>query len=135
MDALTIRDRKGKLEGLNLTILGDICTAGWRDRTFTCWENLEWDHTVRAGDVDAARTGELGGRRTVRRVIRIEESPGRRRRGSIGLRVQTERLHEPSLCARTNIFSLYHFTPTRLKFAKPDAIVLHPGPMISRPGD
>ncbi len=24
LDALTIRDRKGKLEGLNLTILGDI---------------------------------------------------------------------------------------------------------------
>ena len=44
------------------------------------------------------------------------------------LRVQTERLHEPALSASDYIL-LYQLNAERLRRAKPDAIVLHPGPM------
>src|SRR5205823_12221468 len=46
----------------------------------------------------------------------------------IVLRVQTERLHEPPLSANDYVL-LYQLNAERLRFAKPDAIVLHPGPM------
>src|SRR5262249_45313539 len=46
----------------------------------------------------------------------------------IMLRVQTERLHEPSISANDYIHG-YQLNAERLKRAKPDALVLHPGPM------
>jgi aspartate carbamoyltransferase catalytic subunit len=47
----------------------------------------------------------------------------------IVLRVQTERIHEPALAAEEYILG-YQLTPERLRLAKPEALVLHPGPMI-----
>ena len=64
----------------------------------------------------------------IRRVPRIEEALD----GAdvvIVLRVQQERLHEPALPLDEYIL-LYQLTPERLKLARPDALVLHPGPMI-----
>src|SRR5262249_44925073 len=46
----------------------------------------------------------------------------------IMLRVQTERLHEPSISANDYILG-YQLNAERLRRAKSDAIVLHPGPM------
>jgi hypothetical protein len=46
----------------------------------------------------------------------------------LGLRVQTERLYEPSISLNDYIL-LYQLSADRMKYAKPDAIVLHPGPL------
>jgi aspartate carbamoyltransferase catalytic subunit len=43
--------------------------------------------------------------------------------------VQTERLNEPAIAVDEYVMG-YQLTPERLKLAKADAIVLHPGPMI-----
>src|SRR5258708_6651265 len=45
------------------------------------------------------------------------------------LRVQQERLHEPALAIDEYILQ-YQLTPSRLRIAKPDALVMHPGPMV-----
>ena len=47
----------------------------------------------------------------------------------IVLRVQEERMHEPALPPAEYILR-YQLTPERLRRAKPNALVLHPGPMI-----
>jgi aspartate carbamoyltransferase catalytic subunit len=63
-----------------------------------------------------------------RRTPRIEEAL----EGAdviIVLRVQTERIHEPALAAEEYILG-YQLTPERLRLARPNALVLHPGPMI-----
>ena len=44
------------------------------------------------------------------------------------LRVQTERMHEPTLSAEEYIL-LYQLNAERLRLAKPEAMILHPGPM------
>ncbi len=62
LDALTIRDREGTLEGLNVTILGDISIAAWRGRISTCSRNLAPHHALRAADVGAARFEALAPR-------------------------------------------------------------------------
>jgi aspartate carbamoyltransferase catalytic subunit len=45
------------------------------------------------------------------------------------LRVQSERINEPPISMDDYILR-YQLTPERLRGAKPDAIVLHPGPII-----
>ena len=64
----------------------------------------------------------------VKRVMRIEDALN----GAdvvMVLRVQTERIHEPSLATEEYVLR-YQLTPERLGLAKPGALVLHPGPMI-----
>jgi aspartate carbamoyltransferase catalytic subunit len=65
---------------------------------------------------------------SIRRITRIAEAL-QDADVVITLRVQQERLHEPSLALDEYILQ-YQLTPERLRLAKPDALVLHPGPMI-----
>jgi aspartate carbamoyltransferase catalytic subunit len=129
LDALTIRDRKGGIDNLNVTILGDIqhsrvarsnlhLLGKFGCRFTLCgpamWVPRELQQIVPHGT-------------SVRRVFKIEEAL----EGAdvvMVLRVQTERLHEPALSANDYIL-LYQLNSDRLRRAKPDAIVLHPGPM------
>src|ERR1700688_4760597 len=64
----------------------------------------------------------------IRRVTRIEEAL-ENADVVLTLRVQQERLHEPALAIDEYILQ-FQLTPERLRRAKPDALVLHPGPMI-----
>ncbi len=126
LDALTIRDRLGTLENLNVVIIGDILHS-------------------RVARSDLHLLGRFGCRFTlcgpamwiprefeclnvpVRRSARIDEAL--EADVVIVLRVQQERLHEPSLSLDEYIL-LYQLTPERLRRARPNALVLHPGPMI-----
>lgn len=47
----------------------------------------------------------------------------------IGLRIQNERIGSPLLASSSEYFKTYGITPERLAKAKPDALVMHPGPM------
>jgi aspartate carbamoyltransferase catalytic subunit len=64
----------------------------------------------------------------IRRTLCIEEAL-ERADVVMTLRVQTERIHEPAL-APDEYIAGYQLTPQRLRRAKPDALVMHPGPMI-----
>jgi aspartate carbamoyltransferase catalytic subunit len=45
------------------------------------------------------------------------------------LRLQNERMNGPLLPSAQEFFKSYGLTPEKLALAKPDAIVMHPGPM------
>jgi aspartate carbamoyltransferase catalytic subunit len=127
LDALTIRDRKGKLEGWNVTILGDILHS-------------------RVARSNIHLLGKFGARITlcgpamwipkqleelapqVRRTTCIDEAL-READVIMVLRTQTERIHEPSLSADEYVLG-YQLTEERLRLAPSDALVMHPGPMI-----
>jgi aspartate carbamoyltransferase catalytic subunit len=129
LDALTIRDRKGTLHNLNVTILGDIAHSrvarsnlhllGKFGCRFTLcgpamWVPRELEHIGPPGT-------------PIRCVYRVEEAL-EDADVIIVLRVQTERLHEPSL-SHTDYLLLYQLNAERMKLAKPDALILHPGPI------
>jgi aspartate carbamoyltransferase catalytic subunit len=129
LDALTIRDRKGSIENLNVTILGDIQHSrvarsnihllGKFGCRFTLCGPAMWVPR------ELEKIGPPGA--AIRRVFRIEEAL----EGAdvvLVLRVQTERLHEPALSVADYVL-LYQLNAERLRRAKPDAVVLHPGPM------
>jgi aspartate carbamoyltransferase catalytic subunit len=65
---------------------------------------------------------------SIRRETRIEEAL-KDADIVLTLRVQTERLHEPALSLDEYILQ-YQLTPQRLRLARPDALVLHPGPIV-----
>jgi aspartate carbamoyltransferase catalytic subunit len=45
------------------------------------------------------------------------------------LRVQRERMNRAHIPSEQEYFRVYGLTPDKLAYAKPDAIVMHPGPM------
>ncbi|MDO4897360.1 MAG: aspartate carbamoyltransferase catalytic subunit [Moraxella sp.] len=47
----------------------------------------------------------------------------------IGLRIQNERIGSPLLPSTSEYFKMYGITEARVKLAKPNALVMHPGPM------
>jgi aspartate carbamoyltransferase catalytic subunit len=130
LDALTIRDRKGRLDGLNVTILGDILHSRVARSNLHLLGKFGCRFTLCGPAMWVPRELEclapsLG---SVRRLPRIEEAL----EGAdviIVLRVQQERQHEPALPLDEYVL-LYQLTPERLGLARPDALVLHPGPMI-----
>ncbi len=130
LDALTIRDRRGTLDELNVAILGDVqhsrvarsnihLLGKFGCRFALCgpamWLPCELESLTPPGS-------------TIRRVPRVEEAL----EGAdvvIVLRVQQERHHEPGLPLEEYVL-LYQLTAERLQRAKPNALVLHPGPML-----
>jgi aspartate carbamoyltransferase catalytic subunit len=127
LDALTMRDRKGTLEGLNVTILGDILHSRVARSNIHLLSKFGAHITLCGPSMWVPRELECLAP-NVRRVLRIDEAL----EGAdvvMALRVQTERLHEPAL-APDEYIAGYQLTPDRLRRAKPDALVMHPGPMI-----
>ena len=127
LDALTIRDRKGRLDGVNVTILGDILHSRVARSNIFLLSKFGARITLCGPGMWVPRELELLAP-NIRRVLRVEDALA----GAdvvMVLRVQTERIHEPALAAEEYIL-LYQLTAKRLKLAAPDALVLHPGPMI-----
>jgi aspartate carbamoyltransferase catalytic subunit len=127
LDALTIRDRKGKLEGWNVTILGDILHSRVARSNIHLLSKFGVRITLCGPAMWVPRELEKLAA-NVRVVHRIDEALD----GAdvvMVLRVQTERIHEPAL-APDEYIAGYQLTPARLRLARPDALVLHPGPIV-----
>jgi aspartate carbamoyltransferase catalytic subunit len=127
LDALTIRDRKSTLDGLRLTILGDILHSRVARSNIHLLSKFGAHITLCGPAMWVPRELESLAS-NVRRVTHIDEALD----GAdviIVLRVQTERLHEPALASEEYILQ-FQLTPERLRLARKEALVLHPGPMI-----
>ncbi|HEX8719640.1 MAG TPA: aspartate carbamoyltransferase catalytic subunit [Pyrinomonadaceae bacterium] len=129
LDALTIRQRKGGFAGLRVAILGDLLHS----RVARSNAHLL---TTLGAEVAAAGPGTLappefasvagGGRLTV--FGRVEEAV----EGAdvvMVLRIQRERQDKAFLPSLREYAVHYGLNLKRLRLAKPDAIVMHPGPM------
>jgi aspartate carbamoyltransferase catalytic subunit len=127
LDALTIRDRKGKLEDWNVTISGDILHSRVARSNIHLLSKFGARITLCGPAMWVPRELE-GLAPNLRRTACLEEALD----GAdvvMVLRVQTERIHEPALAADEYVLR-YQLTEKRLRLARPDALVLHPGPMI-----
>ena len=127
LDALTIRDRLGTLEGLQVAIIGDLLHSRVARSNLYLLGQFGCRFTMCGPAMWLPKEFECLGM-PVRRTTRIEEAL----EGAdavLVLRVQQERLHEPALSLDEYILQ-YQLTPERLRNAKPGALVLHPGPMI-----
>ena len=126
LDTLTIRREKGRIEGLDVTICGDITHSrvarsttyalhqlGARVRlagpkTLLPRDASEWGAESMHSDFDEA----------------LEDADV-----VMMLRLQLERMDGAYLPSRREFFRFYGLTRARLSRASPDVLVMHPGPM------
>jgi aspartate carbamoyltransferase catalytic subunit len=125
LDALTIRRHKGDLEGLTIAICGDVSHSRVaRSNIFTLLALGARVRLVGPPTLIPAGIDELG----------VEVFHGMKD-GLAGadivmmLRLQKERMVRGLVPSAREFFRFYGLDAARLAYAKPDALVMHPGPM------
>lgn len=125
LDMFTIQRHKGHLNGLKVAIIGDV------NHSRVARSNIFGLHTMGAEVALCApptlmpvQMEELG----VRTYTRVEEAV----EGAdvvMGLRIQKERQEEGNFPSLREYSAFFGINEENLKYAKPDALVMHPGPM------
>jgi len=126
LDMFTIRRHKGDLGSLCVAVVGDILHSR------VARSQLRALHTLEAGEVRIvapqtlipAQVQTLGARvfHDLRAGVRDADV-------IIMLRLQRERMQGAMLPSEHEYFRLFGLTEERLAAARPDAIILHPGPI------
>ena len=125
LDAFTIRERKGRIAGLKIAIVGDLLHS----RVFRSNILLL---TKLGAEVWACGPPTLMppglDRLGVHATTRVDEAVD----GAdaiMMLRIQLERMQGGFFPSLREYFTVFGMTPERVRLAKPDAIIMHPGPM------
>ncbi len=125
LDALTIRRHKGRIEGLTVAICGDIVHSRVARSNLLLLSALGAKvRFVGPSTLIPAGADRLG-----------VETYTDMRKGLDGadivmmLRLQRERMNGSFIPSSTEYFAYYGLDEKKLAYAKPDALVMHPGPM------
>jgi aspartate carbamoyltransferase catalytic subunit len=127
LDAYTILRHRKRLQGLRAVIVGDIYHSRVARSNVWLWSKFGV-HVTLCGPPELAPEAAASLAPGVRVVRQMEEAL----RGAdvvMVLRVQRERLAGRRLKLREYV-AAYQLTAARLRLAKRDALVMHPGPMI-----
>jgi aspartate carbamoyltransferase catalytic subunit len=125
LDAFTIVERKGRLKGLRVAIVGDLVHSRVLRSNLWLLTKMGADVTVCGpATLLPPGIGALGVRVTTSLDDAIDGVDV-----IMMLRVQHERMHGLFLPSVREYFNLFGLTPARMSLAAPDAIVMHPGPM------
>jgi aspartate carbamoyltransferase catalytic subunit len=125
LDTYTVRERKGRIAGLNVTILGDILYSRVARSNIWALNKLGANVTLCGPSTLVPRVFEEMGCRV---VYDVEEAIANADIINL-LRIQHERQRKtmfPSLGEYTSLFGL---TKARLAKTKPDVLIMHPGPI------
>lgn len=126
LDMYTIRHYKGDFAGLTVAIVGDILHSRVARSDI---------HALRAlgcGEIRAIGPKTLLPAHLEAQGVKVFHNLEEGLRDCdvvIMLRLQNERMDGALLPSASEYFKRFGLTPAKLKLAKPDAIVMHPGPM------
>jgi aspartate carbamoyltransferase catalytic subunit len=125
LDALTMRQAKGKLEDLNIAICGDIAHSRVAHSNMILLDKMKVN--VRIVAPPALMPDKL----PVKHVQRFDNLKEGLKDCDIimMLRNQKERMESGLIASDAEFFNHYGLTLERLAYAKPDCLVMHPGPM------
>lgn len=125
LDALTIRRARGRLHRLNIAICGDIAHSRVARSNILLFGRMESRiHLVGPSTLIPAGAADWG--------VEIHEDMQEGLRGAdvvMMLRLQRERMDGGFIPSEREYFHRFGLDAEKLGFAKPDAIVMHPGPM------
>lgn len=125
LDALTIRRRKGSFEGLIVAICGDVLHSRVARSNMLCLAAL--GAQVRAIAPPTLMPAEV---EAMGATPYTDFNKGLEGADVVMmLRLQNERMDGAFIPSPREYHMLYGLTPERLARAKPDALVMHPGPM------
>ncbi len=125
LDALTIQRRKGSVEGLTVTICGDVLHSRVARSNIFCLTTL--GAQVRVVSPPALMPAGIEAF-AVQRFTNFDAALD----GAdvvMMLRLQNERMQGAVIPSPREYFHLYGLDERRLALAKPDALIMHPGPM------
>ncbi len=125
LDALTIRRRKGNFQGLKVAICGDVLHSRVARSNILALTSLAADVRVVAPATLLPPAIEQMG---VTAFTDMDEGIADADVVMM-LRLQTERMEGGFIPSLREYHALYGLTYERLKRARPDALVMHPGPM------
>lgn len=125
LDMMTVREKKGKIDGLKIAIVGDISHSRVAHSNIIGFTKMGAQVHV-SGPATLIPTGikQLGA------IVchRVEDAVA----GAdvvMALRIQKERQLDPLLPSLREYAAFFGINRTLLKLAKPDAIIMHPGPI------
>jgi aspartate carbamoyltransferase catalytic subunit len=125
LDALTIRRRKGKLEGLLVAICGDILHSRVARsnihllKTMGAQVRVVGPATLMPTDIDRLGVEVHYSMRTGLKDVDIV----------MMLRLQTERMSGSFVPSVSEYFRFFGLDEEKMKVTKPGALIMHPGPM------
>ena len=125
LDAFTIREHKKRLDGLKVAIVGDLLHSR------VLRSNVQLLNKMGA-QVWACAPPTLMPTELARFGVRATTSIDEAVAGAdvvMMLRIQHERMHGHFIPSTREYFALFGLTPARVARAKPDVIIMHPGPM------
>lgn len=125
LDALTIRRRKGRLERLTVAICGDIMHSRVARSNIILLNTMQSRvRVVGPSTLIPSHAERLGVEvhRNMREGLQDADIV-------MMLRLQRERMNGSFVPSVQEYFHFYGLDETKLAFARPDALVMHPGPM------
>jgi len=125
LDALTIRERKGRLSGLKVAIIGDLLHS----RVLRSNIHLL---TKMGADVWVCGPPTLVPAEIARFGVRVTNDVHEAVDAAdvvMLLRIQLERMEGAYFPSLREYFQVFGMTEARLRLAKPDVMIMHPGPM------
>jgi aspartate carbamoyltransferase catalytic subunit len=125
LDAFTIRERLGRLKGVNVSIIGDIAHSR------VVRSNIHLLTKMKA-NVTLAGPPMLMPVEIERMGVRVVNSLDEALEGAdvvMMLRVQLERQGKMSFPSLREYYNTFGLTPERLRRARDEVVVMHPGPM------
>ncbi|HTV31759.1 MAG TPA: aspartate carbamoyltransferase catalytic subunit [Methylocella sp.] len=125
LDALTIRRNKGRIEGLKVAICGDILHSRVARSNILLLSTLG----ARVRVVGPSTLLPAGIERMGVEVFRDLQSGLKDTDIVMMLRLQRERMTGGYIPSAKEYFRFFGLDEDKLKYARPDALVMHPGPM------
>jgi aspartate carbamoyltransferase catalytic subunit len=125
LDAFTIRERKGRLAGLKIAIVGDLLHSRVLRSNVLLLTRLGADVWVSGPPTLMPAGIEQFGVHATSSVDEAVEGAD----VVMMLRIQLERMQGGYFPSLREYFTVFGMTPERVGRAKPDVIIMHPGPM------
>ena len=125
LDALTIIEKKGKVQGLRIAICGDILHSRVARSNIYLLNMLGAEVNIIAPtnlmpkDIEKFGINKFSDMKKGLKDCDIV----------MMLRLQNERMNSSFLASNREYYEYYGLTPDKLDFAKSDALIMHPGPM------
>ncbi|WP_297926414.1 aspartate carbamoyltransferase catalytic subunit [uncultured Agitococcus sp.] len=126
LDMLTIRRHAGDFSQLTVAIIGDV------RHSRVARSEIYALQTLGAKEIRVIAPRTLQPKDFQQLGIKLYERLEQGLEGAdvvIALRIQNERMESPLLASPEEFYALYGLTPQKLAYAKPNAIVMHPGPI------